>query len=611
MKKNIIVLFILLKIYGYSQENAMIVLDTEGHKAIINKILFTDDEKNIITCSDDKTIKIWDIFSGACLYTFHGYIESGYEGVLYCIALSPTQKYLAAGGWLKNDGVRIYDFNYKKLIKVLYGNKDVVHNLEFSHNGNYLASCAHDGRIIVWTINYNKNEFNILYNFTVHKKPVYNISFNYNDTKLASACYDGKVIIWNLNDGKIENELKISDKEIYGITFLSNDDIIISTYDGTIQLWKYNEFKDYNIDRIIYKVNTNFIEQIKLTPDQNMILFGGSYYSIENKRWVYPIFFYNLKINNIEKKFNLHNNSIRSIAISKSGNYIASTGGDDNEIFIYDKNLNLIRKIVSRGKSVYAVAFGNKNGRIYFGNKNDGKTHLAETSIEKGFSLIDYSIIKGNLINYTRIYTKVSNFSFTYNFSLYNREILINSNLLILPKIYDTIRCYTYTPNGKYAIIGSDFSLIRVDPLKCIINGEFIGHEGKIWSISVSEDSKYLISGSDDQTIKIWDIESCKLLVTIFVSINDEWVIWTPDGHYHCSKFGNRFIGFHINNGIENDATYYNADNEDIVNKFKNKSKIDKILGSIYSDKIIDNDVDSKIIENKPKEILPDYLDDF
>jgi WD40 repeat protein len=39
---------------------------------------------------------------------------------------------------------------------------------------------------------------------------------------------------------------------------------------------------------------------------------------------------------------------------------------------------------------------------------------------------------------------------------------------------------------------------------------DFIGHSGYIFSIAFSPDSKYLASGSEDNTAKLWSVESQK-----------------------------------------------------------------------------------------------------
>ena len=55
-------------------------LDTGGHRAFIKDIAFTSDGQYLVSASDDKTIRIWDIDSGITLRTLRGFIGPGNDG---------------------------------------------------------------------------------------------------------------------------------------------------------------------------------------------------------------------------------------------------------------------------------------------------------------------------------------------------------------------------------------------------------------------------------------------------------------------------------------------------------------------------------------------------
>ena len=46
-----------------------------GHTNLVCSVKFLN-ENQIVTCSDDKTIKIWDIATGECIKTFLGYSDT-------------------------------------------------------------------------------------------------------------------------------------------------------------------------------------------------------------------------------------------------------------------------------------------------------------------------------------------------------------------------------------------------------------------------------------------------------------------------------------------------------------------------------------------------------
>ncbi|MEL7001608.1 MAG: caspase family protein [Bacteroidota bacterium] len=78
---------------------------------------------------------------------------------------------------------------------------------------------------------------------------------------------------------------------------------------------------------------------------------------------------------------------------------------------------------------------------------------------------------------------------------------------------YATIKSVAFTPDGKYLLTGSRDKTIK---LWEIASGRelrtFFGHTSTINDISVSSDGKFFISSSADQTAKMWEITTGKLI---------------------------------------------------------------------------------------------------
>ena len=52
-------------------------LNTGGHSARVTDLAFTPDGQELVSSSDDKTIRIWDWRSGVTLRTIRGYLGNG------------------------------------------------------------------------------------------------------------------------------------------------------------------------------------------------------------------------------------------------------------------------------------------------------------------------------------------------------------------------------------------------------------------------------------------------------------------------------------------------------------------------------------------------------
>ena len=94
-----------------------LVIDPQAHHGVVNDLAFTSDGKYLVSVSDDKTIRIWDTVNKTLDRTLRTYASEGSEGAIYALALSPDDRFLAIGGYFKENEIRIVDL--KKTSKVV------------------------------------------------------------------------------------------------------------------------------------------------------------------------------------------------------------------------------------------------------------------------------------------------------------------------------------------------------------------------------------------------------------------------------------------------------------------------------------------------------------
>ena len=103
------------------------------------------------------------------------------------------------------------------------------------------------------------------------------------------------------------------------------------------------------------------------------------------------------------------------------------------------------------------------------------------------------------------------------------------------------INSIAFSPNGKYIASGSDDKTVRVWDIKSkreIV--KFVGHSDTVYSVAFSPDGKYIASGSRDKAIRVWDIESKKEIMKLLG--HTDYVVsvaFSPDGKYIASAGAN------------------------------------------------------------------------
>src|SRR5262245_14618121 len=148
------------------------------HTAIIVRIATDRDGRYLVTVSDDKSARVWDLGDGRLLQVLRVPIGEDDEGKLYAVALSPDGSLVAVGGFTgppnQSWNIYIFDRATSRLIRRIGDLPEVVKHLVFASDGRLLAASLHSSGIRVFDVATGAERFRD----TDYKDQSYSVDFD-------------------------------------------------------------------------------------------------------------------------------------------------------------------------------------------------------------------------------------------------------------------------------------------------------------------------------------------------------------------------------------------------------------------------------------------------
>jgi uncharacterized caspase-like protein/WD40 repeat protein len=271
-------------------------------------------------------------------------------------------------------------------------------------------------------------------------------------------------------------------------------------------------------------------------------------------------------------------------AISPNGKLAATGGGNDNEIRVWElatgadvKGPNRNPLILSgNGANTWAVGFSADGRRIAWGN-------TSTQNDPRGYGPLEFTMRlpndRSDMGRPERLHEEAARdfvgARVTYGDYALSRsrggDDGFDASLDVRQgdKVIATIErgsndgnlhhSYTFTPDGQTIISGGGKGWITAYDLTGQRLGDFVGHEDDIWAVTPSPDGRLLVSGSADQTLRLWNLKTRELIVTLFNGTDGEWAMWTPQGYYSGSPNGDKIVGWQLDKGLDQSPEYITA----------------------------------------------------
>ena len=509
-----------------------------AEKILAEATKMVSDQKEVATAIQQvKEIPNWQVPSPIGIFEGHtSWVES--------IAISPDGRRALSGG--RDKTLRVWDVAGKKSLLILHNPADTVRALSISPDGAMALSGGKDKTIYLWDLTVGT----CLRNFEGHPGWVDSVAFSPCGQYALSGHWDKMLRLWDVASGKCIRILEGHTSWVRSVKFMPDGRRALSgSNDCRLRLWDIGSGQCLRI----FDGHTYSVESIDISRDGGFALSG----SIDK-----TIRLWNLESGQCLRIFQGHTDLVESVAFSSDGRF-ALSGGNDKTIRLWDIGSGqCLRTIEVRARYfVFSpdgrnVLYGYQDDSVQCGAEivrntdntvrawalgggwGDYQSSLQLAKPELLTDLFDSSKIRLSILakvnseiaagRLDKALQAVAKFE-AFPGQQRNPDIVSARRRLtslcmqgslrsvwplqMLSGHTDPVSSMAFSLDGKLVLSGSFDNTLRLwnmEDGKCL--RIFDGHKNSVTSVAYSPDGRFALSGSHDKTLRLWDLKNGKYL---------------------------------------------------------------------------------------------------
>ena len=427
----------------------------------------------------------------------------------------------------------------------LSGHKATITDINFSSNGQLLASASTDNTIKLW-----HPDGSLWKDLKGHQGTVWSVQFSPDSSMLVSGSEDSTIKLWNRDGVLLKTFNNAHQAAITSVAFSPDGKTIASaSFDGTVKLWTLNGtlLKTFSDHR-------GAVMRVAFSPDGKTIVSGSTDTTI--KLWHLD--------GTLLNTFAGHRGGVIAVAFSPDGQTIVS-GSGDNTIKLWNLDGILLNTFAGHGATVWTVRFSpdgkmigsaswDKTIKIWSRNGSLLRTlwgHQA-TIWTMAFRPDSSAIASGGADNIVKLWkiknpflttlsehtagiwsvafspdnSAIASASWDKTVKLWNREGIL---LKTLEGHQSAVIKVVFSPNSQTIATSSADSTIKLWNQDGTLLNTLKGHRAVIFGLAFSPDGEMIVSVSADKTVKLWTAKGT-LLTTLKSGNSPFWsVAISPD----------------------------------------------------------------------------------
>ncbi|MET0507572.1 MAG: caspase family protein [Burkholderiaceae bacterium] len=542
-----------------------LVIEAGTHASAVRRMGVHLPTATVITVSDDKSARIWDLRSGALKRVFRASIGPSRIGALHGVAAHPREDLVALGGNTGNlsGGNRILMIRPSDatLVSEFDARGAFVRKLAWSSDASLLLA-VYEGQHAVRAFD---RDGQVRFEMPL-RAPSTALSVA-GDIAVAAAA-DGDILVLLARGGTVVERARFHrpGKSLASVALSPDGQRLAVGYRNEQAAVEILSVRDGRVLQTLPapRLAAGSIEQVAWSVDgQSIHAAGRGYEAVRNQVAIYR---YDARSGALAARIVAARDSIRELEPMADGRL--AFGG-------FDGSWGIVAGDAVAVEAVGALADlrGPENLRI-------SESGMAVTwSDDGGTRFVNFDFDRRLLVRgegrQPLMAPKLRTGLFELNRWLNERQPIING--LALPMANDELSLsFTYlrTP-GNEALVGTQRRLIRVDERGATRWQVYTDSE--VRAVNVSADDRLIVTAMADGTLRWWRSSDGAPLVTLLTTRNGRWIAWTPDGYFDASPEADRMIGWAVNRPEASGADFVS------LNRFaadRNRPEaIDKAIG--------------------------------
>lgn len=332
-----------------------------GHADQVYDAEFSPNERELISSSQDATIRVWDVDTGLEVERLQGHAAA-----VRTIAVSPYGGLAASGSY--DMSVRLWDLNNGAVAGRSFGHTDDIYDIAVSADGTQALSGAWDNTVILWNLQRNS----AMRRMTGHDDWIRDVDFAPDMETGISGSYDQTVIVWDLITGEQLARLA-HDGRVWAVAYSPTGEYFASgSQDGIVKVWDAETYE------LVWQLEGHpaWVRGIDFSPDGTQLL-SVSGVDVSIRIW---------DLSNGQQIAELygHGDWLWSASWSPTGEYFI-TSASDTRIILWDaETFEIVRRYEGHTGPVNKVDFS-PDGRTFASGSTDGTVRLWD--VESGAEL--------------------------------------------------------------------------------------------------------------------------------------------------------------------------------------------------------------------------------